>query len=77
MQIIRFCQGLRLQNEGYCIVASLRQGGGKIEDFDGGSSPLSKTNSPINQNLKYIKYGSNFKTAPIYLRIIFYCCKLL
>ena len=25
-------------------LASLRQGGGKIEDFDGGSSPLSKTN---------------------------------
>ena len=33
-------------------LASLRQGGGKIEDFDGGSSPLSKTNLPINQNLK-------------------------
>ena len=32
--------------------ASLRQGGGKIEDFDGGSSLFNKTNIPINQNLK-------------------------
>ena len=36
---------------GKLTLASLRQGGGKIEDFDGGSSPLSKTNLPINQNL--------------------------
>ena len=36
--------------------ASLRQGGGKIEDFDGGSSLFNKTNISTNQNLN-VKLG--------------------